>query len=88
MTGSPVLAQVRAPAAVEATMSDMFMAETNVKALFKEAVVEALQERQDWLYDLFMEVLEDFALVKAIQEGESDERVSREEVFLYLERAT
>jgi len=68
-------------------MADTPIAETQVKALLKEAVDEALQERQDWLYDLFLEALEDFALVKAIQEGESDERVSREEVFHYLDTA-
>jgi len=68
-------------------MADTPIAEAQVKALLKEAVGEALEERQDWLYDLFLEALEDFALVKAIREGECGERVSREEVFRCLDCA-
>ncbi len=52
-----------------------------IKELLKEAVLEVLQERRDLIYDVMAEVMEDFALAKAIQEGESTESVSREEVF-------
>ena len=62
--------------------------EHRIKEIFKQAILELLQDRKDLLYDLFAEVLEDFALVNAIKEGESTESVKREEVFKILEGAT
>jgi len=56
--------------------------------LFKQAFVELVQEQRHLFYDLFAEVIEDFALANAIKEGESTESVSREEVFQILEGAT
>ena len=43
---------------------------------------------RDLLYDLFAKVIEDFALVNAIKEGESTESIGRAEVFQVLEGAT
>ena len=50
------------------------MAQTNLtdpalEQALKEALVETLQEQRDLLYDVFTEVLEDFALAEAIREG-------------------
>lgn len=59
--------------------------QVQVKEIFKQAIFEVLQERKDWFYDLFAQVMEDFALVKAIREGESGESVTREQVFSILE---
>jgi spore coat polysaccharide biosynthesis protein SpsF (cytidylyltransferase family) len=59
--------------------------ETQIKELFKQAFVELLQERRDLLYELVVEIIEDFALVEAIREGEETEPVRREEVFRVLE---
>jgi len=64
------------------------LSETQVKALLKQAFVELLEERRDLLYDLFAEVIEDLALARAIEQGESTESVSKEEVLAILERAT
>jgi len=61
--------------------------ERQIKELLKEAVLELFQERKDLLYDLFAEVIEDFALTEAIREGESTDSVSRAEVFQTLEGA-
>ena len=58
-----------------------------IKELFKEAVIEVFQERRDLLYDVFTEVLEDLALIRAIKEGESTQSVGRDEVFKTLEGA-
>jgi len=55
------------------------------KELFKQALFEVLQEREEWFHNLFTEVMEDFTLAKAIREGEAGESVSREEVFSILE---
>lgn len=65
-------------------MADISLDETRVKELFKQALLEVLQERKDLIYDVFAEVMEDFALAKAIQEGESSEYVPREEVLQAL----
>ncbi len=64
------------------------LSETQVKELLKQAFVELLEERRDLLYDLFAEVIEDFALARAIEQGESTESVSKEEVLGILERTT
>ena len=68
-------------------MSHATLDEVQVKELFKQAVLELFQEQRELLYDLFAEVIEDFALVRAIKEGESTESVSRAEVFQILEGA-
>ncbi len=62
--------------------------EAQIKELFKQAVLELFQEQKDLLYDVFAEVIEDFALVNAIKEEESTESVSRAEIFQVLEGAT
>jgi len=62
-------------------MTEISLDETRMKEVFKQAVLELLQERRDVLYDVFAEVMEDFALAKAIQEGESTESVTREKIF-------
>ena len=55
-----------------------------IKNLFKQAVIEAIEEKKDLVHDLFMEVIEDIALLRAIEEGETTDRVSRDEVFNIL----
>ena len=55
-----------------------------LKNIFKEALSEVLVERQSLFTDIVMEALEDFAMVRAIQEGEESEVVSREEVMRVL----
>ena len=59
-----------------------------IKELFKQALLEVLQERRDLIYDLFAEVMEDLALNKAIQEGESSEQVTKDEVLKAIEGRT
>jgi spore coat polysaccharide biosynthesis protein SpsF (cytidylyltransferase family) len=68
-------------------MLSVTLDERQIKDLFKQAVLELFQERRDLLYDLLVEVIEDFALANAIKEGESTETVSRAEVFRILEGA-
>ncbi len=68
-------------------MAQVSLDEARVKELFKQALIELLQEQKGLLYDLFVEVLEDLALVNAIKEGESSETVNRAEVFQILESA-
>jgi hypothetical protein len=58
-----------------------------LKRLMKLAIAEALEERRDWVRDIVEEAFEDIALQRAIDEGLESPRVSREEVFAYLENA-
>ncbi len=66
-------------------MSQVSLDEAQIKELLKQAILELFQERRDLLYELFVEVLEDLALVNAIKEGESGETVSRAEILEILE---
>jgi hypothetical protein len=69
-------------------MVQISLDETQIKALFKQAVLEVLEEQKDALSDLLLEVIEDAGLVNAIQEGASSEVVSRDEIFEMLEKVS
>jgi len=56
-----------------------------IKDLFKKAIIEAMEERKDLVYEVLQDVMEDILLVKAIQEGEDSEVVERDEIFQILE---
>ena len=56
-----------------------------IKELFKQELIEAIEEKKEVVHDILMEVMEDIALVKAIEEGESSGRVDREEIFNILD---
>lgn len=58
--------------------------ETRIKALFKEALVEVIEENQDKFSSILVEALEDIGLSRAIKEGELSTDVSREEIFKFL----
>jgi DNA-binding phage protein len=55
-----------------------------LKEAMKAALVELLEERSDLVRDIVAEALEEVALVRAIQEGEDSDTVSREAVFRAL----
>jgi hypothetical protein len=59
--------------------------ETKLKELLKSAVVEALEERREFVKEIVEEAIEHMALASAIDEGMSGEVTSREEVFAILE---
>lgn len=62
-------------------MTEISLDEGRIKEILKQALLEVLEERRDLLYDVLAEAMEDFALAKAVQEGESTDSVTREEVF-------
>lgn len=68
-------------------MTHLSVEEERVKDLLKQAMLEVFQERQDLIYDLVAEVIEDLALVRAIKEGEATETISKAEVLQVLESA-
>ena len=65
-------------------MSVVSMDEERVKELLKQALLELLQERKEIVYELLAEVIEDVALVNAIEEGKSTQTVRRSEVMEIL----
>jgi hypothetical protein len=66
-------------------MSTISVEEVHLKDLLKEAILELMQERRDELEEIFAEIIEDLALARAIEEGESTENVSRAEILQVLE---
>ena len=56
-----------------------------LKELFKQAIIEAIEEKRDVVHDLLVEAMEDLALIHAIQQGEETEPISRDEVLSILE---
>lgn len=58
--------------------------DVRLKALFREVLMEVLDQRRDWFLSVVTEALEDIALVQAIKEGEQTEDVSRDEIFQIL----
>ena len=64
---------------MEATISD-----DRIKELFKSAILEVLEERGDLLREALAEAIEEIALVRAIEDAEGTETITREEVFTLL----
>jgi hypothetical protein len=65
---------------------EVTIAEDRLKEVLKAAVVEVLEERSDLVREIVEEALEDLALARAIEEGETSEVVGRDHVFGLLER--
>ena len=57
---------------------------TEIKALFKEALVEVIEENPNLVSSILIDAVEDIALSYAIEEGEKSKTVSREEIFKAL----
>lgn len=68
-------------------MSTLSVEEVQLKGLVKEAILELVRERRDELEELFADVIEDWALARAIEEGESTETVDKAEILQLLEAA-
>jgi hypothetical protein len=66
-------------------MAEVPSEDERLKALFKTALLEVLEERKDLLRDVIEETFEDLALVRAIEAGQRTEEASRREVFSLLE---
>jgi hypothetical protein len=56
-----------------------------LKEIFKQAIIEAIEEKKDVVHDLLVDAMEDLAMIHAIQEGEKTGSANRSEVFDILE---
>ncbi len=65
-------------------MTEATIDSSQLKAVLKTVLTEILQEQRGLLYDLIVEIMEDIALTKAIEEGQDSELVTRDEVFNVL----
>ncbi len=65
-------------------MAEQLFDEKRIKELLKEAVTEVLSERRDLFYELMSEVIEDFAMANAVEEGKNTDSVSEDEVLKAL----
>jgi hypothetical protein len=61
------------------------LTDEETKALFKQAILELIEAQDNALYEWLMEALEDMALGRAIEEGETSGVATREEIFAILE---
>jgi len=66
--------------------SNLNLDETRIKALFKEALVEVIEDNQDLVTSILVEAIEDIGMSRAIAEGEKSKTVTREEVFKVLNK--
>jgi myo-inositol catabolism protein IolC len=55
--------------------------DNKLKELLKQAIIEVIEEKRETVHDILMEVIEDAALMRAIQEGENSGEADREEIF-------
>jgi Arc/MetJ family transcription regulator len=55
-----------------------------IKNLFKQALIEAIEEKKDAVHDLLVEAMEDVSMIHAIQEGEKSGAARRDEVLRAL----
>lgn len=65
-------------------MADLTIFEDSLRALLKQALIEALEEGRDLLQDVVTDAFEEIALAEAIREGRRGDMAARDEVFAAL----
>lgn len=66
-------------------MSELGITEDGLKRLLKNALVEVLEERRDYLRDVIEEVLEDFEMIEDYQEVRKSDKRRPRSVFAMCE---
>ncbi|MGH8002771.1 MAG: hypothetical protein ACREPR_25900 [Brasilonema sp.] len=67
-------------------MPELSLDKDLLKETLKTAILEIIQENHDEFRELLTEVVEDIALVKALEQGEKTELVDRDIIFKLLSR--
>jgi spore coat polysaccharide biosynthesis protein SpsF (cytidylyltransferase family) len=60
--------------------------EREFKEKFKQTFIEMLETERETLYPLFTEIMEDLALVRAMEEGENTREVKEEDIIGLLQQ--
>lgn len=60
--------------------------EREFKEKFRQTFIEMLETERETLYPLFTEIMEDLALVKAMEEGENTREVKEENIIGLLQQ--
>ena len=66
-------------------MATEVISELRIKDIFKQAILEVIQEQKEVFSDLFTEIIEDVLLNEAMRDVDENELVSEDEVFQILE---
>ncbi len=66
-------------------MATATIEEGKLKDLIITALIEVLETRRDLMQEIVEEAMEDFALSRAIEQGMTSGKVSRDEVFALLD---
>ena len=64
---------------------ELTLNETQAKALLKEVVIELVQEKRDWFFEMVVEALEEVSLANAIREGRQNKFVDEAHIAAILE---
>ena len=59
---------------------EMSLERDELKEIFKEAITELIYERKEDLAEVILEILEDYFMGKAIEEGLLTKNVTKEEI--------
>jgi hypothetical protein len=59
-------------------MNEMNIDEAKIKELFKAAIIEVIEENQEFVSEILESALEDIGMVRAIREGETTQNVKIE----------
>jgi hypothetical protein len=67
-------------------MNTLAIRDSKLKIMLKDAVSEVFDERKDVIRETLLDVLEDIALTRAIQEGENTKTVSKARIMNELKK--
>ncbi|HIP73220.1 MAG TPA: hypothetical protein EYH05_17705 [Anaerolineae bacterium] len=63
---------------------ELTISEQEAKNLFKEALIELMEEKNELFYETILEVIEEIGLANAIREGRQNEFVSEKQILTIL----
>lgn len=67
-------------------MTQLSIDDERLKNVFKEAIIEIIDQKRDLIHDIVTDAIEDIALSKAIDEGDTTESISKDEIYDIIAR--
>lgn len=65
---------------------ELTLNEEQARSLLKEVMLELLQEKRDWFFEIMVEALEEIGLANANQAGRQNEFVDEQQIMALLAR--